>query len=173
MIGGFFQLENIKIPVCIIHHSCNDIWWRLLKMRDWSPHTALWRFLRTWQNKLGRTCLNINLHSDPLRRRPWDEGVLVTMLWPYSMSSLIHPWKKIRVNWNMILCTATEKKKLEFHNARFMDQTHFHFDFVLSLLLNSLCLTPVAAFTCSIRNILVIKRWLYVSSRRRISSVLN
>ena len=110
MIGGFFQLENIKIPVCIIHHSCNDFWWRLLKMRDWSPHTALWRFLRTWQNKLGRTCLNINLHSDPLRRRPWDEGVLVTMLWPYLMSSLIHPWKKIRVNWNMILCTATEKK---------------------------------------------------------------
>ena len=111
VIGGFFQLENIKIPVCIIHHSCNDFWWRLLKMRDWSPHTALWRFLRTWQNKLGRTCLNINLHSDPLRRRPLDEGVLVTMLWPYLMSSLIHPWKKIRVNWNMILCTATEKKK--------------------------------------------------------------
>ena len=55
-------------------------------------------------------------------------------------------------------CLYGNRKKIESHNARFMDQTNFHFDFVLSLLLNSLSLTPVAAFTCSIRNILVIKR---------------
>ena len=41
VIGGFFQLENIKVPVCLVNHSGHNLWGCLLKMWKRGPDTDL------------------------------------------------------------------------------------------------------------------------------------
>lgn len=60
VIGGFFQLENIKVPVCLVNHRSDNFRWGLLEVWDgWGSYSA--RCGMTCPKKYGRSKLQREL----------------------------------------------------------------------------------------------------------------